>query len=311
LKNLRINYTTIILVLFCCPLFWGANFTAMKIGLQYFPAIPYNTTRLILATAIAWVFVLALKAHRSIDLADIKPIVMVTVLGFALPQIGITMGVSLTTAGNCSIIMALIPISVLILNWIFHIEDITRRVVGGILISVVGVVLIVFGTGSGLSISAQDLTGIILMLVTQAFCAYYTIFSKALIMKYSPYQFIAMTLTVSSLVFMIISLPWLGAVKWTQIPAAGWGSVVYSALFALALGNFIWGWGITQVGSTRIAVLNNLTPLFAISTGVLLLKEHFTILQMLGAVIVITGVYMTKTRAEDSQTARMSYKISA
>lgn len=282
------------IILLSVPLIWGINFTAMKIGLQSLTPLAYNTSRLIVATVVSWIIVLSLKAYQKVDPTDWQAIIITSLLGFALPQIGITIGVNLTTAGNSSLIMALIPVSVWIINLFLGREIVTKWATRGVFLSFSGVLLIILGTDSGLSISTSDLLGIVVLLGSQFCCAYYTVFSKPLVEKYSPYQVIAYTMTISTLVFIIISFRSLVEVTWAGLPSSAWLSIFYSGILALAAGNFIWVWGIREIGSTSTAVFTNVTPIFAILTGCIVLKESFGLIQIIGAVIIFTGLIITQ-----------------
>ncbi len=290
-------------VLVTVPVIWGINFTIMKIGLQTLEPIPYNTSRLIVATIISWILVYTLKVYKKIKLRDLQAIIIVSLVGFALPQIGITIGVSLTTAGNCALIMALVPISVIIINRFINKTFINKTITRGIFISFTGVTLVILGTNSGLSISTSDLAGILVMLVAQFCSAYFTIYSGPLVEKYSPYLLIAITMTTSSLVFILLSFNSLVSVNWVSLPSSAWFSMFYSGILALAIGNFLWVWGVREIGSTRTAIYSNLTPVFAIVTGCLVLNEAFGLFQSLGALIILTGLIMTQRGQRPSKYA--------
>ncbi|NLB87778.1 MAG: DMT family transporter [Syntrophomonadaceae bacterium] len=282
------------IILLAVPVIWGINFTVMKIGLQSLSPLTYNTSRLIVATFISWILVFILKSYQKVEPADWQAIIVTSLLGFALPQIGITIGVSLTTAGNCSLIMSLIPVSVWIINSFLGQEIVTKWATRGVFLSFSGVFLIILGTGSGLSISSSDLLGIVIILGAQFCCAYYTVFSKPLVEKYSPYQVIAYTMTISTLVFIIISFSSLVNVTWTELPSSAWLSIFYSGILALAAGNFIWVWGVREIGSTSTAIFSNVTPIFAILTGCIVLKESLGMIQIIGAIIILTGLVITQ-----------------
>lgn len=291
------------IILAIVPVIWGVNFTVMKVGLQSLSPIPYNTSRLLVATIICWILVWSLKAYQKVELKDWQPIIVTSLLGFALPQVGITLGVNLTTAGNSSLILSLIPLSVWTINLFLGRETINRTITAGIFISFIGVTLIVLGTGNGFTISKSDLLGILIIFGSQFCCAYYTVFSKPLVDKYSPYQVIAYTMTISTLVFTIISFGSLTNISWTKLPSSAWYSIIYSGIFALAVGNFIWVWAVREIGSTRTAVFSNVTPIFAIATGCIFLHESFRLFQFIGAAIILTGLIMTQRAQKDNTPA--------
>lgn len=290
-----------VLILVIVPFIWGINFTVMKVGLQSLAPMAYNTSRLIIATIVSWVFVYNLKAYKKVAFNDIPAILLVSIIGFAVPQIGITLGVSYTTAGNSSLIMALIPISVLLINVILGKETVHKWSIIGIILSFIGVVLVVLGTGSGFSISRSDLMGVSILLFAQFFAAYFTVFSKPLVERYSPYQVIAYAMTISSLLFLVISYKSLSGVSWTILPSSAWFSILYSGIFALAVGNCIWVWAVKKIGSTKTAVFNNLTPVFAIVTGCIFLQETFGLSQLAGAFVILIGLIITQKEQRSNE----------
>lgn len=278
---------------------WGANFTVMKLGLQELSPLVFNTTRLVVSAAAAWMCVGVMKIYRTMTPEDRRAVLVLGILGFALPQVCITLGVSLTAAGNCSIIMALIPVSVLILNRLTGMEKSSPKMAAGIAVSLSGVVLIVLGSSAGLSISAADIKGVLVMLAAQFLCAYFTVYSRPLMEKYHPFQIIAWLLSVAAVFFAAVTLPQLLAADWREVTVRGWSSVAYSGILALALGNLVWGWGIKVLGSTRIAVFNNITPIFAVVTAWLVLGESFSLLQFGGALVIVVGVQFTQKAARE------------
>jgi drug/metabolite transporter (DMT)-like permease len=294
-----LNPLHISLCLIAVTVIWGANFTVMKLGLQDLSPLVFNTTRLALSAVAAWICVGIMRVHRPMDPKDRRDTIVLGILGFAFPQMGITMGVSLTAAGNCSIIMALIPVSVLIINRFTGMEKSSPKMAGGIAISLTGVVLIVVGSSSGLSISTADIIGGLVMLVTQFLCAYFTVYARPLLSKYHPFQIMAWLLSVAAVFFVIITFPQLLAADWQAVTSRGWFSVVYSGVLALALGNLVWGWGIKHLGSTRVAVFNNITPIFAVLTAWLVLGEGFSLMQFAGAMVIFTGLQLSQAAARE------------
>lgn len=137
------------------------------------------------------------------------------------------------------------------------------------------------------------------MLVTQFCCAIFTVYSRPLVEKYPPFQIIAWEISVATLFFLIISIPQLRSMDWRAVTGTGWTSMVYSGMLAMALGNMIWGWGIREIGSARIAVFNNATPVFAVSTGWLALGETFGLIQLCGTLVIFAGLQLSQQAARD------------
>lgn len=297
------NHGFVYLVLVFVAFIWGLNPPIMKLGLMYVPAMPYNAARMIIALLAVWVALIFSRTYRPFEKGDLRKVFLVGVVGFFLFQIFLTLGVQRTTAGNTSLILALLPVSVAIINKICRIEEITRPVTLGILATIAGVVLIVLGSQGEISLADSHVTGILILLLAQATYGYYTVFSKELLAKYSTYQVTAYVILFSTFFFCLVALSDMMEIDWMAVPFAGWASIIFSGLFPLGIGNFLWIWGLGKVGSTKASLYNNLSPVFAVAAGYLILGEAFGGLQFAGAVVIFAGLYLTRTKGSILQKA--------
>lgn len=270
---------------------WGLNPPAMKIGLLYVEPMPYNAIRMLVALVAGWGVLRQLACWQPLRREDCK-VLLISSLGFFFFQLFFTAGVQITTAGNASLILGCLPVSVAIINHLHRLERISRVMMVGIFVSITGVVIMVAGTGKEVSLTQGHITGALLLLAAQMSYGYYTVFSRLLI--YSAYQVTAYILLISNGLFLLVSLPSVLATDWQAVPWPGWVSIFYSGLFPLCLGNCLWIWGTGILGSTKASLYNNLPPVFSVSIGYLLLGESFGWLQLIGVLIIFAGLYIVK-----------------
>ncbi len=283
-------------ILLLVAIVWGINPPVIKLGLQFIAPQPYNVARLVVASVVALLALWISGTHRQPTRTDLWKLFRISAFGFFVFQIFFTEGIQRTTSGNASFILCLMPVSVLLLNKISGLETITRAVVVGIGCSISGIALIVIGAGKEFSLSSTHLLGTLFILISQAGYAYYTVFSKELLERYSTYQVTAYLMVFTTVLVLAASLPDTVKVQWTEVPALAWGSVLFSGILALCLCNFLWIWGNGVIGNSQAAIFNNLSPVFAVITGYLLLGETFGLTQVAGAAFVFTGVYITRNR---------------
>jgi drug/metabolite transporter (DMT)-like permease len=283
-------------VLVLVAIVWGINPPAIKLGLQYIAPQPYNVARFIVASLVALFALWLSGTYRRVSRADLWTFCRVSAFGFFIFQVLLTEGIQRTTSGNASFMLCLMPVSVLLINKFYGLEQITRPVVVGIAFSLAGVALIVIGAGRELSLASDHLLGTLLILVAQVAYAYYMVFSKELLARYSSYQVTAYLIVMTSVMLLALSAPDVMRVQWTQVPAIAWTSVLFSGILGLCIGNFLWIWGSGIIGTSRVAIFNNLSPVFAVITAYFLLGETFGLLQAAGAACVFAGVYITRNR---------------
>jgi drug/metabolite transporter (DMT)-like permease len=275
---------------------WGMNPPVIKLGLQHIPPLPYNVARMIVGSVASLLVLWLSGSYRRPTRKDFWIFVRASVFGFLVFQLLFTEGIDRTTAGNAAFMCCLLPLFVLLINRIYGFDTIDRAVAIGIVCSITGVVLIVLGAGRELSLAGGHLTGALLILAAHVGYAYYTVFSRELLGRYSIYQVTASLMVITTVLMAAVSFPMMRGVAWTKLPAPAWGSVAFSGVFGLCLGNFLWIWGAGVIGAARASLFNNLTPLFAVVTAYFLLGETFGALQAAGAAFVFGGVYVTRHR---------------
>ena len=284
------------LLLLLVAIVWGINPPIIKLGLQSIPPLPYNVARLLVASVVAVVALWLSGTYRRMERGDIWRLCRVSAFGFFVFQIFFTEGIQRTTSGNASFMLCLMPVSVLLLNKLFGLERITRPVLIGIACSICGIALIVIGAGKELSLAGDHWLGTLLILASQGGYAYYTVFSKELLDRYSTYQVTALLMLITTGLLLAVAIPDMARVQWGEVPFAGWCSVLFSGILALCLCNFLWIWGTGVLGTSRVAIFNNVSPVFAVITGYFLLDETFGAMQVAGAAFVFGGVYITRNR---------------
>ena len=180
------SYAKIILLVIIVV--WGLNTPVMKIGLMALPPLVYNACRLVIAASLSLAVLLITKTYKPMPLDDLKKIARIGVFGFFVNQFFIMYGMTHTTAGNAALVFATLPVEVAIINRVFRIEAISRRMTAGIITGLLGVLLIVLGSNKELSLFGPHLLGAMFLLIGQFGYGYYTVFIKELNGRYSIYQ---------------------------------------------------------------------------------------------------------------------------
>ena len=100
-------------------------------------------------------------------------------------------GLSKTTAGNASLASAIMPLAVALLNKLFKQNPLSKNVILGLIISFVGMMAIIFSSNKEISFANHHLIGTLVVVLGQFSNAYYTIYAKDLLNKYSPCQIVS------------------------------------------------------------------------------------------------------------------------
>ena len=109
-----------------------------------------------------------------------------------------------------------------------------------------------------------------------------------------PLQITALTTLTGTPGLLLAGLVPILGVDWIHVPAPAWAALAYSAALSLVLAYFIWNASVQRVGGARTAIYMCLTPLVAAITAWATLGERLVPLQGAGAVLILTGVLLTR-----------------
>jgi drug/metabolite transporter (DMT)-like permease len=95
---------------------------------------------------------------------------------------------------------------------------------------------------------------------------------------------------------MLAGLPGLFRLDWGNVKLSAWLGLAYAAVLSLVVAYLLWNRSVKMVGSTRTAIYMCVTPLVAVTGAWLLLGERPRWLQGVGAVLIVAGVLLTRTK---------------
>ncbi|MDD3074642.1 MAG: EamA family transporter [Eubacteriales bacterium] len=280
------------LLLISVAIIWGFNVAVVKAALVEFNPLTFNSLRFGISALLSWGMLGLTGARLLPQREDLPRIAFLGLLGHTLYQVLFISGTNLTTAANTALLLATIPVWVAALGAITREEASGPLTWAGIGMSILGIALV---TASGdLSLGGSTWLGDIMVVSGTFFYALYTLKSKNLLNKYSPLQFSTWTMTIGALAMILVSLGQIKVQDWSAVGVVGWGGLAFSAGLAITLGYYVWTNGIQKLGSARTAIYNNLTPVTAMIISSLFLKEEIGVLQLAGAALIITGLYITR-----------------
>ena len=276
-------------------LFWGVNFSMVKLALREFSPYGFNGIRLSTASIILIVILWIRKDGLFLRRSDWSKIVILAFIGNTLYQILFIHGINLTTASNTSLIMASTPIFIALLSSSLKHERIHWSGWLGIFLSFLGLYLIITRRAGAFEFSWQNLRGDGLILLGNICWTIYTVLSKPLLARIPPFKYIALSLALGSLFFLPFAAPDLKELPWEGISERGWLILAYSSIFAIALGYAIWYASVKRVGNTKTSIYGNFTPVIAVVSAHFLVGERITTYQVIGALIIFAGFYLTRS----------------
>jgi drug/metabolite transporter (DMT)-like permease len=270
--------------------FWGSNFTVVKIAVRDIPELPFNALRLLVAAAAFLVTLAVVEGAPRLTKAEWLRILVLAAVGQVIYQLCFLGAVSRTTVANSALIFAFTPIVVALLTAVMGHEHIPGTRWVGALISLAGIYLVV-GTARG---AEATVFGDLLATGAMLCWALYTVGSRPMLATRSPVVVTGYTMAVGSILYLPIAAPGLRQLEWSAVRPAAWTALVLSALLALYVSYMIWYTAVQSIGSTRTSVYSNITPLVAMAVAFIWLGEPVTTRKLIGAAAVIAGLAVTK-----------------
>ena len=276
-------------------LIWGTNFSVVKVALGDFPEIPFNATRLAVATA---VFLAAIRWTRDearprpvVTRADWIQLFFLGLVGTFLYQLCFVAGVRRTSVGNGSLIVGISPIVIAVMSALAGHERISLLRWAGVFMALLG---LYFVLGQGVEFSTQTLTGDLLMLGGVLCWASYSVASQSILKRHSALIVIGITFSFGAGMYVLMMVPTLMHVNWGAVSAFSWFLMVASALLALNLSYWIWYTGLKRLGGSRTSVYSYLTPIVAMIVAAIWLGEPISGNQIAGAAAIFAGLLITR-----------------
>ncbi len=269
---------------------WGLNFVVIKVGLHAMPPLLLAGLRFLLVAFPALLFVSRPKVPLSLLLGYGLTIsfgqfaFLFCALRFGMP------------AGLASLVLQAQAFLTILLGAFVFKERLQFKQVAGITLAVFGVLVLVEGSLSGQHVA---LFGFMLTLAAALSWAFGNIFNKKIMQLPQPPAIMSLVVW-SALVpvvpFFVASLIFDGPAAMLQslvsIDITTVLSLVYLAFVATIIGYGIWGTLLGRYETWRVAPLSLLVPVVGLASAALLLGETLSLVQLLGAVLIMAGLYI-------------------
>ena len=273
--------------------FFGTNFTAVKLVVDSVPPILFAATRFTLAGLLLLPIALLSGPEGHLSRRDLLPMLGLGIVGVTVTQSLFTMGVGLTTAANTALVYSTAPVWGMLLGLALGWERPRVSGIFGIGLCLVGIGAIVYGS---LDFAGTSLVGDALILVAAVCWGSYTVLTLSFLRRYSALAVAAYAMTLGGLAAFPLEALDPASLDLAALDSLTWAAAAYSALCSSAFGFAAWSWGVSRVGANRVLVYQYLVTLTGVSTGILLLGEDFGIGQLVGAAVILAGVYLARSK---------------
>lgn len=274
---------------------WGINYPIVKSVLKTIPENHFLLIRFSVSVAILSTLLYFRKENLKIARKHIPQFMILGILGVGVYNVIWTAGIHMTTVANAALLISTSPIFTGLYSILAGTERFHKMRFLGILLAFIGVyIIITWSSGAQFSVGKNAMIGNLLMLSGSMLFALYAVMARPLLNEYSPVQ----VTTVAMAFGLPVMVPYgLGGDFIATIGHVGvkvWLELAFVILIGTSLAYVFWYKGIKQLGPTRTVIFHYLVSVISMVTGKLLLAEMITRGQVIGALLVLSGLLLSQ-----------------
>lgn len=272
---------------------WAGNVIVSKLSASTIDPVAVTFYRLLLATALMSLWLLRPTwANRAVVRRQLPRLALLGFLAMTLFQLLSYEAAKTTTATNMAIITALVPLLTMGLGSVLLREAPTVGMVGGGLLSLIGVVHLISRGQPTHWLSQSFHPGDLLMLLAALAYALYGVLLKRWQLGLPAWQSTYVQ-ALAALVFMTPMV--LGLPAGARMPtAASLPLILYAGALASVVLPYLWMRGVHYLGPSRSAMFMNLLPLFTAALAILMLGETLHTYHVIGGGLALLGVVLAQ-----------------
>ena len=258
----------------------------------------FRSSAAFLRFAIASIFFILLLLRINGKLPAVKrnqliPLILLGMTGVFTYNIFFLKGLQLINAGRASLIIANNPVLITLLSAYFFKERLNLIKISGVLISVTGA-MIVISSGNFTEIFNGGLGwGEFYMFLCVGSWVTFSLIGKSIMANLSPLVSVSYSSVIGTVALFIPAYLEGITENIADYPLDAWLAIFYLGFFGTVLGFFWYYEGIKSVGPMKASQFINFVPISAIVIAFFILGETITPSLAIGAMLVISGVYLT------------------
>lgn len=287
------------LALIIANLIWGAASPIFKYSLTNIPPFILLFIRFFFASFIFLPFVRSYH-FDTLSTKDWLRIFIGSFFGMTLYIGSIFIGLEKTASINAPIILSSAPIFLFLASWFFLKEKLHKKILCGMLISLAGVMVIIFLPfivhDGKISNFSSEIVGNFLYVISTISLVISILILKPVTKKVNPLVLTFLSFLIATATFLPFALIELQTWSFNSLALPGIVGIIFGLFFSSALAYFLYYYGISKIDAQEIGIFTYTDPVTAILVAAPLLGEYPDKWFLLGAALVFLGIYVGEGR---------------
>lgn len=218
--------------------------------------------------------------------------------GLVFNQCCYTIGLSLTSPVNASIVTTSMPIFAMILAAVILKEPITGKKVLGVLMGCSGALILILTSAAATTDKVGDIRGELLCLGAQFSFALYLSLFNPLIRRYSVFTINRWMFLWATIIVIPLTMPHLLSLQWSAVTVSAWWEAAYVVVFGTFIGYILTMIGQRTLRPTVVSIYNYVQPIVSVTVSIFTGIGIFRWSQALAVILVFVGVWqVTKSKS--------------
>lgn len=284
------------LLLSLCSLFWSLNFIIGKLLVGVIPPVTLSFLRWFPALLFflacyrrdLWQSLILFRRHWGL-------ILVLGGTGYFLNSIAAYEAVRFTTTINTSFINAFNPVLIAVAGYLCYRYPVTRMQCAGFLVSLLGVLCIIFKGELGHILELRINIGDLFMVGSIVLWSIHTVFYKnnadlvqgrvMFCMMMLGGQLLCLPLAIAD--GMADQWQWLGMIGWQHIVG-----ILALSIFPSTLAYLFWNYALFRIPANQVAMFQYLIPVYTTLISVIFLGEQLRAFHLAGGGLIFIGVFL-------------------
>jgi drug/metabolite transporter (DMT)-like permease len=241
-----------------------------------------------------WILHLMLPSEK-VSGRDLFKLAICAIFGVALNQILFFEGLNLTTPIDASIIITVIPITVLVFAHFIIREKITVNKLIGILTGASGAIMIILSAGR-ISMESSTFIGNLLVFINACSYGLYLVLVKPLMQKYNVFTIMKWLFLFGFILIAPFCYKIFGSSDLSSIPFNIWLSILFVVFATTAIAYFLNNYSLKTVSPTVTGIYIYLQPVIASIVSMLVGRDRLRPVDVVASLLIITGVFLVSKR---------------
>lgn len=287
------------LSMFLACAFWGLMAPLGKDAMTHgVDGIQMVTFRVVGGACLFWLTSLFTE-HRHVPLKDKLMFAGAGLFGLVCNQCCYTIGLSITSPVNASIVTTSMPIFAMVLSALILKEPLTGKKALGVLMGCSGAMILILTSAAAVSDRVGDIRGDLLCLAAQFSFALYLSLFNPLIKRYDVFTINKWMFLWASLMILPFTACHVAEIEWGRVPVKTSIEIGYVVFFCTYVSYILTMVAQRVLRPTVVGVYNYVQPIVSMTASVLLGVSVLRWSQGLAVALVFVGVWLVnKSRAK-------------